>query len=108
MSMESPFFTRRELAAFFGRSVRTVERWIAAGRLPCYRFADGRIMVRKSDVEEYMVHAYCPPRVKKVPRSKPPKPSPRSWVWRQNMTRHDGDFPANVPRDDLQGERENP
>lgn len=103
---ESPFLTRAELAAMFGRTVRTIERWLSAGRLPCYRFPDGKVMVRRDDVESFMQHCFCPP-VRRAKKARP-KRGPLPWLFRQNAALRDGDLPANIPRIDLLGAHENP
>lgn len=95
---EAEWMTREALGKLFERSPRTIYRWLAAGKLPCYRMPDGRTLVRRDDVEGFLNHCYCPPRGKKQPRLHRPKPSPLPWLLRQNMTLHDGELPANIPR----------
>lgn len=40
-----------EVAEYFGRTVRTVYRWIDEGQMPCVRNPAGRIEIMRMDVE---------------------------------------------------------
>ena len=51
---ESPFFTVKEAAAYARCSVRTLERRIERGALPCYRIGRKRL-IRKGDLEADLV-----------------------------------------------------
>jgi excisionase family DNA binding protein len=42
--------TKCEVAQLCRVEIRTVDRWVAAGKLRCYRTPSGRLLFRKSDV----------------------------------------------------------
>ena len=42
--------TKGEVAQLCRVEIRTVDRWIAAGKIKCYRIPSGRLLFRKSDV----------------------------------------------------------
>ncbi len=42
--------TKGEVALLCRVEIRTVERWVAAGKIRCYRTPSGRPLFRKSDV----------------------------------------------------------
>lgn len=48
-----PFVTTRAVAAFWGVSVRTVERDIRKGALRVYRLPGGSIRIRREDALSY-------------------------------------------------------
>lgn len=62
---ESPFFTMKEAAAYACCSVRTLERRIAGGLLPCYRIGRKRL-IRKGDLEDDL----APNRERRTPEEK--------------------------------------
>ncbi len=54
---ESEYLTKIEVAQLFKLSTRTIDSWIAQGRLPYYRI--GRtIRFRRSDIREYLDRHY--------------------------------------------------
>ncbi len=54
---ESEYLTKIEVAQLFQLSTRTIDSWIAQGRLPYYRI--GRtIRFRRSDIREYLDRHY--------------------------------------------------
>jgi excisionase family DNA binding protein len=42
--------TKGEVAQLCRVEIRTVDRWVAAGKLRCYRTPSGRLLFRKSEV----------------------------------------------------------
>ena len=42
--------TKGEVAQLCRVEIRTVDRWVAAGKIKCYRIPSGRLLFRKSDV----------------------------------------------------------
>jgi excisionase family DNA binding protein len=42
--------TKCEVAQLCRVEIRTVDRWVTAGKLRCYRTPSGRLLFRKSDV----------------------------------------------------------
>ena len=44
------FLTKCEVALLCRVEIRTVDRWVAAGKIRCYRTPSGRLLFRKSDV----------------------------------------------------------
>jgi excisionase family DNA binding protein len=42
--------TKGEVAQLCRVDIRTVDRWVAAGKLSCYRIPSGRLLFRKRDV----------------------------------------------------------
>jgi excisionase family DNA binding protein len=42
--------TKGEVAQLCRVEIRTVDRWLAAGRIRCYRTPGGRLLFRKMDV----------------------------------------------------------
>lgn len=42
--------TKGEVAQLCRVEVRTVDRWVAAGKIRCYRIPSGRLLFRKRDV----------------------------------------------------------
>ena len=42
--------TKGEVAQLCRVEIRTVDRWVAAGKIRCYRTPGGRLLFRKSDV----------------------------------------------------------
>jgi excisionase family DNA binding protein len=54
MSSEVPddekLLTKGEVAQLCRVDVRTVDRWLSAGKLGCHRTPSGRVLVRKQDV----------------------------------------------------------
>ncbi len=45
-----PLLTKGEVAQLCRVEIRTVDRWVAAGKIRCYRTPGGRLLFRKSDV----------------------------------------------------------
>jgi excisionase family DNA binding protein len=42
--------TKGEVAQLCRVEIRTVDRWVAAGKIRCYRIPSGRLLFRKRDV----------------------------------------------------------
>ena len=42
--------TKGEVAQLCRVEIRTVDRWVAAGKIKCYQIPSGRLLFRKSDV----------------------------------------------------------
>jgi len=42
--------TKGEVAHLCRVEIRTVDRWVAAGKIRCFRIPSGRLLFRKSDV----------------------------------------------------------
>jgi excisionase family DNA binding protein len=42
--------TKGEVALLCRVEIRTVERWVAAGKISCYRTPSGRLLFRKRDL----------------------------------------------------------
>ncbi|TMK43259.1 MAG: helix-turn-helix domain-containing protein [Actinobacteria bacterium] len=42
--------TKGEVAQLCRVEIRTVDRWVAAGKIRCYRTPSGRLLFRRSDV----------------------------------------------------------
>ena len=42
--------TKGEVAQLCRVEIRTVDRWVAAGKIKCYRIPSGRLLFRKRDV----------------------------------------------------------
>jgi len=42
--------TKGEVAQLCRVEIRTVDRWVAAGKIKCYRIPSGRLLFPKSDV----------------------------------------------------------
>ena len=42
--------TKGEVAQLCRVEIRTVDRWVAAGKIKCYRVPSGRLLFRRSDV----------------------------------------------------------
>ncbi len=42
--------TKGEVAQLCRVEIRTVDRWVAAGKIKCYRIPSGRLLFRKTDV----------------------------------------------------------
>jgi len=42
--------TKGEVAQLCRVEIRTVDRWVAAGKIRCYRIPSGRLLFRKQDV----------------------------------------------------------
>jgi len=42
--------TKGEVAQLCRVEIRTVDRWVAAGKIKCYRIPSGRLLFRKNDV----------------------------------------------------------
>jgi|GEM_PF-1158189 len=47
---EERFLTKGEVAQLCRVEIRTVDRWVAAGKLKCYRTPSGRLLFHKKDV----------------------------------------------------------
>lgn len=47
----SALVTRQEAARHYGVTVRTLDRWIDAGRVPAYRVGDRMVRVRVDDLD---------------------------------------------------------
>jgi excisionase family DNA binding protein len=47
---DEKFLTKGEVALLCRVEVRTVDRWVAAGKLRCYRTPSGRLLFREADV----------------------------------------------------------
>ncbi len=47
---EERFLTKGEVAQLCRVEIRTVDRWVAAGKLRCYRTPSGRPLFQKRDV----------------------------------------------------------
>ena len=54
MSIDGPqaekFLTKCEVAQLCRVEIRTVDRWVAAGKITCYRTPGGRLLFRERDV----------------------------------------------------------
>lgn len=58
----APRLSERALAAHWGLSLRTLQRWRAAGTGPAHLRLGGRILYRRSDVRAFEVqHLTAPP-----------------------------------------------
>ena len=44
------FLTKGEVAQLCRVEIRTVDRWVAAGKIKCYRIPSGRLLFRQRDV----------------------------------------------------------
>jgi excisionase family DNA binding protein len=42
--------TKGEVAQLCRVEIRTVDRWVAAGKIKCYRIPSGRLLFRRSEV----------------------------------------------------------
>lgn len=54
---KSPFLTRREVAKIFKVDARTVERWLASGKLKGYKLGDGQTApwrIYKTEVDAFL------------------------------------------------------
>jgi excisionase family DNA binding protein len=79
--------TKGEVAQFCRVEIRTVDRWVAAGKIKCYRTPGGRLLFRNRDVlmtvdrwVERIVHSgrrSAAPSVASSGRTGPASPSPR-------------------------------
>jgi hypothetical protein len=49
-SDDENLFTKREVARLCGVDVRTVDRWLMAGKVVCHRRPSGRVLFRKHHV----------------------------------------------------------
>jgi len=47
---DGKLLTKGEVAQLCRVDVRTVDRWLTAGKLGCHRTPSGRVLVRKQDV----------------------------------------------------------
>jgi excisionase family DNA binding protein len=66
MATEDPddekLLTKGEVAQLCRVDVRTVDRWLMAGKLGCQRTPSGRVLVRKHDVLTAVARARTSPR----------------------------------------------
>jgi excisionase family DNA binding protein len=65
MSSEIPddekLLTKGEVAQLCRVDIRTVDRWLTAGKLGCQRTPSGRVLVRKRDVLTFVARAETSP-----------------------------------------------
>ena len=59
---DEKFLTKCEVAQLCRVDVRTVERWLTAGKLTCHRTPSGRYLFRKRDVLTVVARAQISPR----------------------------------------------
>ena len=55
ISME--FLTRKEVAKYFRVSERTIDRWVADGRIKAYKLGDGRtsvLRIPKGEIKKFL------------------------------------------------------
>ena len=50
METGEKLLTKGEVAQLCRVEIRTVDRWVAAGKIKCYRIPSGRVLFRKRDV----------------------------------------------------------
>lgn len=53
----SPLLTKRAAAAYYGLSVRTLDRRIAAGDLPAVRVGPRAVRIRRADLDALLRNA---------------------------------------------------
>ena len=54
--------TKGEVAQLCRVHVRTVDRWLMAGKVPCHHTPSGRVLFRKHDVLTVIARAQASPR----------------------------------------------
>ncbi|MGE9267599.1 MAG: helix-turn-helix domain-containing protein [Verrucomicrobiales bacterium] len=52
VKIEKVFFTKKELAESLGLSVKTIERYLRAKRIPCYRISRQTVRFKLDEVLE--------------------------------------------------------
>jgi excisionase family DNA binding protein len=55
-SSEEKLLTKGEVARLCRVDVRTVDRWLNAGKLDCHRTPSGRVLFRRDDVLRVVTH----------------------------------------------------
>jgi excisionase family DNA binding protein len=61
---DEKLLTKGEVAQLCRVDVRTVERWLTAGKLGCHLTPSGRVLVRKEDVLKVVARAETSPRTR--------------------------------------------
>ncbi|MCU1384728.1 MAG: hypothetical protein JWL71_3425 [Acidobacteria bacterium] len=61
-SDDEKLLTKGEVALLCRVDVRTVDRWLMAGKVPCQRTPSGRVLFRKDDVLRAVAGAQASPR----------------------------------------------
>ena len=61
-SAEEKLLTKGEVARLCRVDVRTVDRWLMAGKVACHRTPSGRVLFRKRDVLTVIARAQLSPR----------------------------------------------
>lgn len=51
--LQTPY-TRAEVAALFGKSERTIDRWLTEGRLPRVKIPGGSVMIPRKPIDEML------------------------------------------------------
>jgi hypothetical protein len=59
---DEKLLTKGEVALLCRVDVRTVDRWLTAGKVPCQRTPSGRVLIRKYDVLTVVAPAKTSPR----------------------------------------------
>jgi excisionase family DNA binding protein len=65
-SDDAQLLTKGEVARLCRVDVRTVDRWLAAGKVACHRTPSGRVLFRKDDVLMVVAAAQAPSRRRDV------------------------------------------
>jgi predicted site-specific integrase-resolvase len=55
---DEKLLTKGEVAQLCRVDVRTVDRWLTAGKVDCHRTPSGRVLFRKNDVLTVVVRAH--------------------------------------------------
>jgi excisionase family DNA binding protein len=53
---DGKLLTKGEIARLCRVDVRTVDRWLAAGKIECHRTPSGRVLFRRHDVLKVITH----------------------------------------------------
>jgi len=59
---DEKLLTKGEVAQLCRVSIRTVDRWLVAGKIGCHRTPSGRVLFRKHDVLTMVARAETSPR----------------------------------------------
>jgi len=59
-SVNEKLLTKQEVAQMCRVDVRTVDRWLMAGKVRCQRTPSGRVLLRKTDVLTLVARARTP------------------------------------------------
>jgi excisionase family DNA binding protein len=59
---DEKLLTKGEVAQLCRVSIRTVDRWLVAGKIGCHRTPSGRVLFRKRDVLSIVARAETSPR----------------------------------------------